>query len=155
MADEIYLRAGDADRERVTIFLSGSLEHGYIDTSELAERLGKLNASKTYADLLPLVQDIPGGKQVIREISARHRRPEPGLVAPAGMAVAGVRRPRHRGRLLLIALAMFFFLPALAGMVTLSANMIFGSLISVALQVAAVGFLVWLVLAVVRPGRHR
>ena len=156
MADEMYLRAGDADRERVTTFLSGSLEHGYIDTGELGERLGRLNASKTYADLLGLVQDIPGGKQVVREISARHRRPEPGLVAPMGPAVPGLRRrPHHRGRIVLIALAAFLFLPALGGIATLSANMILGPLLSIAAQVAAVVFLVWLVLAVVRPRHHR
>ncbi|MDA8118267.1 MAG: DUF1707 domain-containing protein [Actinomycetota bacterium] len=155
MADEMYLRAGDSDRERVTAFLSGSLEHGYIDTNELAERLDKLNASKTYADLLPLVQDIPGGKQVVREISARHRRTEPGLVSPVGPAAPVVRRPRHRGRVALIALAVFFLLPALGGMASMTANMVFGTLLSIAVQVAAVGFLVWLVLAVARPRRRR
>lgn len=155
MADEMYLRAGDSDRERVTAFLSGSLQHGYIDTNELAERLDKLNSSKTYADLLPLVQDIPGGKQVVREISARHRRSEPGLVSPVGPAAPVVRRPRHRGRIVLIALAAFFFLPALGGMATMSANMIVGPLLSIATQVLAVGLLVWLVMAVLRPRRRR
>ncbi|MDA8375021.1 MAG: DUF1707 domain-containing protein [Actinomycetota bacterium] len=154
MADEMYLRAGDVDRERVTRFLSGSLEHGYIDTTELAERLDKLNASKTYADLLHLVQDIPGGKQVIREISAHHRRPEPGLTAPAGLALPGTRRPRHRGRIVLIALAAFLFLPMFGGMAAMTANMVLGPLLAIVMQVAAAGFLVWLALAVFRPRRH-
>ena len=154
MADELYLRAGDSDRESVTSFLSGSLQHGYIDPTELSERLDKLNASKTYADLLPLVQDIPGGRQVIKDIVARHRRSASTHPALAGRPASPPRRPRHVGRNILLGLMAWLIAKSVFGIAAFGFKFMMFPILGFFMQALAVGFLVWLVVAVLRP-RHR
>ncbi len=154
MADEMYLRAGDCDRESVTSFLSGSLQHGYIDPTELSERLDKLNAAKTYADLLLLVQDIPGGRQVIKETAARHRHGASTHPALAGQPARVTRKPRHVGRYVLLGVMFWLIARAAVGIAAFGFNLMVVPIAGFLLQALAVGFLVWLVLAVIRP-RHR
>ena len=52
-------RAGDADRDAVAAMLRVAAGEGRIDLSELAERLGLVNAAKTYGDLDLVVADLP------------------------------------------------------------------------------------------------
>ena len=52
-------RAGDADRDAVAAMLRIAAGEGRIDLSELAERLGLVNAAKTYGELDLLVADLP------------------------------------------------------------------------------------------------
>jgi hypothetical protein len=52
-------RAGDADRDAVAAMLRIAAGEGRIDLSELQERLGLVNAAKTYGELDLLVADLP------------------------------------------------------------------------------------------------
>ena len=52
-------RAGDADRDAVAAMLRIAAGEGRIDLSELEERLGLVNAAKTYGELDLLVADLP------------------------------------------------------------------------------------------------
>ena len=52
-------RAGDADRDAVAAMLRIAAGEGRIDASELEERLGLVNAAKTYGELDLLVADLP------------------------------------------------------------------------------------------------
>jgi Domain of unknown function (DUF1707) len=52
-------RAGDADRDAVAEMLRIAAGEGRIDLSELEERLGLVNAAKTYGELDLLVADLP------------------------------------------------------------------------------------------------
>ncbi|WP_233358634.1 DUF1707 SHOCT-like domain-containing protein [Thermomonospora amylolytica] len=53
------LRASDADRDRVADRLREALAEGRITPDEHAERIDALYRAKTYADLEPLVADLP------------------------------------------------------------------------------------------------
>lgn len=66
------LRISDADRHRMAEFLREAAGEGRIDLEELDERLEATYAAKVYADLVPLVADLPGADPAI----------------PAGMVVA-------------------------------------------------------------------
>ena len=82
--DPSQIRIGDADRHRVAELLRTAAGDGRIDMAELDERLEATYAAKVGADLLPIVVDLPGG----REHLPAHlvARPEPGWVpaqAPA------------------------------------------------------------------------
>lgn len=58
--DERALRASDADRERVAEVLRAAAADGRIGLDELDERLEQLYAAKTYGELEPVVEDLPG-----------------------------------------------------------------------------------------------
>ncbi|MEU5939627.1 DUF1707 domain-containing protein [Micromonospora sp. NPDC047548] len=53
------IRASNADRERVAAVLREAAAEGRLDLGELDERLGRLYAARTYAELGPLTQDLP------------------------------------------------------------------------------------------------
>lgn len=55
----IYLRASHADRERVIEELKAAFIQGRLDKHELDLRVGKVFASRTYADLNTLTADLP------------------------------------------------------------------------------------------------
>ncbi|MDB1087383.1 DUF1707 domain-containing protein [Streptomyces sp. ACA25] len=54
------LRASDADREAVAERLREAAGDGRIDLDELAERLDRTFAAKTYGELEPVLSDLPG-----------------------------------------------------------------------------------------------
>lgn len=54
------MRVSDADREQVAERLRTAAGEGRIDADELDERLGAAYTAKTFADLAPLVEDLPG-----------------------------------------------------------------------------------------------
>ena len=54
------MRAGDADREVVAEILRTALGEGRLDLHEVDERLTRTYAARTYAELEPIVADLPG-----------------------------------------------------------------------------------------------
>jgi hypothetical protein len=65
-----HLRASHADRERVVEILKAAFVQGRLDKRELDERVGRVFASRTYADLNAVTTDLP-----VRPAAARP--PEP------------------------------------------------------------------------------
>jgi hypothetical protein len=57
--DPQHLRASDADRERVAETLRQAAGDGRLTMDELDERLDAVYAAKTYAELVPVTQDLP------------------------------------------------------------------------------------------------
>lgn len=57
--DQRALRASDADREQVADVLRQAVSDGRLSLTELEERIEALYAAKTYADLEPVLQDLP------------------------------------------------------------------------------------------------
>jgi Domain of unknown function (DUF1707)/Cell wall-active antibiotics response 4TMS YvqF len=57
--DPQHLRASDADRERVAETLREAAGDGRLTMDELDERLDAVYAAKTYAELVPMTQDLP------------------------------------------------------------------------------------------------
>jgi hypothetical protein len=57
--DPQHLRASDADRERVAETLREAAGDGRLTMDELDERLDAVYAAKTYAELVPITQDLP------------------------------------------------------------------------------------------------
>jgi hypothetical protein len=62
--DPARLRISDQDRHRVAEFLREAAGDGRIDMEELDERLGQAYAAKVYADLVPIVADLPGSSPI-------------------------------------------------------------------------------------------
>ena len=54
------MRAGDADREVVAEILRTALGEGRLDLHEVDERPTRTYAARTYAELEPIVADLPG-----------------------------------------------------------------------------------------------
>ena len=71
---EAALRASDADRDRVADRLREALAEGRITPEEHAERIDVVYSAKTYAELEPVLSDLP---------------PEPGADEPLGPPRAG------------------------------------------------------------------
>jgi hypothetical protein len=67
-----YVRASHADRERVIEELKAAFIQGRLDKDELDLRVGKVFASRTYADLNTLTADLP----------VRPATPQPPVPAP-------------------------------------------------------------------------
>lgn len=63
--EQARMRISDDDRHRVAEFLRESAGEGRIDVEELDERLGQAYAAKVYADLVPIVADLPGSSPVV------------------------------------------------------------------------------------------
>ncbi|PSL01769.1 cell wall-active antibiotic response 4TMS protein YvqF [Haloactinopolyspora alba] len=68
--DQRALRASDADRERVADLLRQAASDGRLSLTELDERIDALYAAKTYADLEPVAQDLPGATPTAPEPSS-------------------------------------------------------------------------------------
>ena len=54
------LRASDADRDRAASVLNGAMAEGRLTVDEHADRLDALYAAKTHAEIVPLLDDLPG-----------------------------------------------------------------------------------------------
>lgn len=76
---EEHLRIGDAEREQAAATLGEHYAQGRLTSEEHGERLDRIWAARTRADLGPLFRDLPGGD---------------GAVAPAHPGPA--RRPAYR-----------------------------------------------------------
>jgi Domain of unknown function (DUF1707)/Domain of unknown function (DUF4190) len=55
------LRSSQADRERAADVLKAAFAEGRLDQDEYTERVGLVQASRTYAELAALVADLPVG----------------------------------------------------------------------------------------------
>jgi len=53
------MRASDADRDRVALVLREAAAEGRLDMDELDERLSAVYSAKTYAELEPVIRDLP------------------------------------------------------------------------------------------------
>lgn len=63
--DPSRLRISDEDRHKTAEFLRDAAAVGRIDMDELDERLEATYAAKVYADLVPLVADLPGAEPAV------------------------------------------------------------------------------------------
>ena len=55
------MRISDAERDQVAEILREAAGEGRLELDELDERIGAVYAAKTYADLEPIVADLPAG----------------------------------------------------------------------------------------------
>lgn len=86
-----WLRASDADRERVVDLLKAAFAEGLLTKDEFGERVGRALTARTHADLAIPILGIPSGRAAAYEGAAmpgaprpvRHRR-RPGALAKAG-----------------------------------------------------------------------
>ncbi len=76
------LRASDADRDRVADRLREALAEGRITPEEHAERIDAVYRARTYADLEPVLHDLPGGPELDPRVSLR-KDPAPAAAPPA------------------------------------------------------------------------
>ena len=60
------MRISDADRDRAASVLGAALAEGRLTADEHAERLDAVYASKTHAEILPLVSDLPGAAAALQ-----------------------------------------------------------------------------------------
>ena len=65
------LRAADDDRHQVAAQLKSALDEGRLTLGEYDDRVREAYAARTYAELLPLVADLPKPGLSAAEISAR------------------------------------------------------------------------------------
>ncbi|WP_067795831.1 DUF1707 SHOCT-like domain-containing protein [Actinomadura formosensis] len=75
------MRASDADRDEVADRLREALAEGRITAEEHAERIDAVYRAKTYADLEPVLSDLPAAEQAPRP--RVDLRKEPALAPPA------------------------------------------------------------------------
>jgi Domain of unknown function (DUF1707) len=54
-----YVRASDADRDKVATVLREAMVEGRLNLDELNERLNTVYEAKTYAELEPAIRDLP------------------------------------------------------------------------------------------------
>jgi hypothetical protein len=54
------LRASDADRDRAASVLNEAMAQGRLTAEEHSERLDAIYAAKTQADIVPVIDDLPG-----------------------------------------------------------------------------------------------
>jgi hypothetical protein len=80
------LRASDADRDTAAAVINNALAEGRLTAEEHSDRLDAVYAAKTHAELVPLLDDLPG-----------HRA----AMMPSA-AASDLARPRRRGRIVAI-----------------------------------------------------
>jgi hypothetical protein len=77
------LRASDADRDRAAAVLNEALAEGRLTAEEHSQRLDSIYAARTYADIVPLIDDLP----------ARSDFTSPALRSGGEVATADSARP--------------------------------------------------------------
>jgi len=86
------LRASRADRELAIDTLKDAFVQGRLTKDELDSRVGDVLASRTYADLAALTDDLPAGlspaKRPHQRVRARSRRPENRTVRNGACVIA-------------------------------------------------------------------
>ncbi|HKD89297.1 MAG TPA: DUF1707 domain-containing protein [Streptosporangiaceae bacterium] len=80
------LRASDADRDTAAAVINNALAEGRLTAEEHSDRLDAIYAAKTHAELVPLLDDLPGQR----------------AVAMPSAAAADLAKPRHHGRIVTI-----------------------------------------------------
>lgn len=91
--DPLSLRASDADRQAITDALGNAYAEGRLSLVEYHERLDAALAAKTYADLAPLLADLPRDPRT-PDVTAGALTPvsRPNLPAPSTGPDPGDRR---------------------------------------------------------------
>jgi hypothetical protein len=74
VGDRGRLRASHADREQVIGTLKAAFVQGMLDKNEFDQRVSETFAARTYADLVPLIADLPGGPTVAQWRTSAHAR---------------------------------------------------------------------------------
>ncbi|NPC95784.1 DUF1707 domain-containing protein [Nocardioides sp. zg-DK7169] len=87
------LRISDADRHRLAEFLREAAGEGRLEVDELEERLEATYAAKVYADLVPLVIDLPGASSVVPTTSGLAAPAPAGPGTPSPASYAGLPQP--------------------------------------------------------------
>lgn len=84
-----WMRACDADRERVVDLLKTAFIEGRLTADELGERVGSALVARTHADLARVTADIPArdAAPLPRETEPAQVRHRPGPVAKASVAL--------------------------------------------------------------------
>lgn len=82
------LRASDADRDAAAAVINNALAEGRLTPEEHSERLDAIYAAKTHAELVPVLDDLPGQRAAVAAVSS----------APA----AELARPRRGDRIIAI-----------------------------------------------------
>lgn len=59
------LRASDADRDTAAAVINNALAEGRLTAEEHSERLDAIYAAKTHAELVPLLEDLPGQRAAV------------------------------------------------------------------------------------------
>ena len=73
--DPTRLRISDADRHQVAEVLREAAGEGRLDIDELDERLEATYGAKVYADLVPILVDLPSGELELPKAAMPARRP--------------------------------------------------------------------------------
>ena len=81
VTDPDQLRISDADRHKVAEVLRDAAGEGRLELDELDERLEATYAAKVYADLVPIVVDLPGNGLALPTAATPVRQPAPGSAA--------------------------------------------------------------------------
>ncbi|MGA4507786.1 DUF1707 SHOCT-like domain-containing protein [Propionibacteriaceae bacterium G1746] len=74
--DRGSMRASDADRQLVEEVLNTAYVDGRLSKDELDERLGQVNAARTFNDLAPLTRDLVLGAVTTQYESSQGNRPD-------------------------------------------------------------------------------
>ncbi|WP_206422660.1 DUF1707 SHOCT-like domain-containing protein [Nocardioides pantholopis] len=92
-ADPMRLRVSDTDRHAVAEVLREAAGEGRLDVDELEERLEATYAAKVYADLVPLLADLPGASPLPQAAPVVRRAGTPAYPGPID------HLPRHTSSL--------------------------------------------------------
>ncbi len=90
--DSARMRISDAERDQAASVLSEALAQGRLTADEHAERIDRIYAAKTHADLVPVVSDLPGAVAALAPPGAA----APGTAAGTDLATSGSRRDWRR-----------------------------------------------------------
>ncbi|MFD0904060.1 DUF1707 SHOCT-like domain-containing protein [Actinomadura sediminis] len=97
--DPARLRASDADRDEVADRLREALAEGRITAEEHAERIDAAYRAKTYADLEPLLGDLPSGAAPVPRVNLRKEEaPAPPPARHSANVVAVLSGATRTGR---------------------------------------------------------
>jgi hypothetical protein len=77
-----HLRASHADREQVIMTVKAAFVHGMLTKDEFDQRVARTFASRTYAELSAVIDDIPPGLPTAREPMPSRAQGEQPVVRP-------------------------------------------------------------------------
>ncbi len=161
MADDLHMRASDADRSKITNFLSDSLARGFISTEEMSNRVETALSSKTFAELLALVSDIPGGKEVVKRSASAHvQAARRGISSSTALDYPdsyGKHRTKRRfdSRKLIVIAAILMIGWLGISLANLAVHLIFGPVLALIFPLLIVVIAILALRAFIRPSRFR
>jgi hypothetical protein len=89
------LRASDADRDTAAAVINNALAEGRLTAEEHSERLDAIYAAKTHADLVPVLDDLPGQRAAV--LPARPTAGQLTRTGPVGRIVAVLSGATRKG----------------------------------------------------------